>query len=231
MEFESRGDTVKISVVDSGIGIKPEHMQKLFVPFERMDAEHSGIDGSGIGLALSKQIIELMNGSIGADSEHGVGSTFWIELQTANPTTSHKKEFKTESSDFNGNCHVLYIEDNVSNLRVVEAMLRHYPSLKLISANNGSFGLEAAKEYRPDVILLDINLPDMNGYDVLKILRQNSATGNIPVIALSADAMPIDVERGLAAGFDDYLTKPVDAEKLFEVLATHSLATKQRFAR
>lgn len=224
---ESCDDIIKITIVDSGFGIKPEHMQKLFVPFERMDAESSGVDGSGIGLALSKQIIELMNGAIGADSKHGAGSTFWIELQTAKPSTALKKELQFEDSDLNGTYSVLYIEDNASNLHVVEAMLRHYPALKLISATNGSIGLEAAKEYLPDVILLDINLPDMNGYDILKILRQSSTTSNIPVIALSADAMSIDVERGLAAGFDDYLTKPVDANKLFDVIAKHSVTAKQ----
>ncbi|MGD8594826.1 MAG: ATP-binding protein [Gammaproteobacteria bacterium] len=230
VECESCDDTVKISVIDSGVGIKPEHMQKLFTPFERMDAEYSGVDGTGIGLALSKQIIELMNGSIGVDSNQGVGSTFWIELQTTKPPSQNEEEAIHELTELNSRCHVLYIEDNVSNLRVVEAMLRHHPKLKLMSANNGSFGLELAQEYRPDVVLLDIHLPDMNGYDVLQALRQNVMTGRIPVIALSADAMPIDVEQGLAAGFDDYLTKPVDAEKLFSVLAKYSIATKQPIA-
>jgi CheY-like chemotaxis protein len=113
---------------------------------------------------------------------------------------------------------VLYIEDNAANLKVVEAMLRHQPELKLISATNGEYGLELAKRYRPDVILLDIHLPGMDGYAVLKALKADSSTRDIPVLALSADAMPIDVETGIKAGFVDYLTKPVKIERLVDAL-------------
>jgi PAS domain S-box-containing protein len=228
---ESRGDVVRINVTDSGVGIKPEHMQKIFLPFERMDAEHSGIDGSGIGLALSKQIIELMDGAIGADSTPGVGSTFWIELKANNPSTLNEQEAKSETADFGDSCNVLYIEDNISNQRVVEAIVGRQPKLKLMVANNGSFGLELAKEYVPDVILLDINLPDISGYEVLKALRNNSVTSSIPVIALSADAMHFDVARGLAAGFNGYLTKPIDANKLIEALINHSFTIEQSITR
>jgi len=230
VQCESRDGKIRISIIDTGVGIRPEHMQKLFLPFERMDAEYSGIDGSGIGLALSKQIIELMNGTIGTDSKPGEGSTFWVELQSNDQSTLSDPQL-SQRPNFDAGCQVLYIEDNISNLRVVEAILRHYPKLKLMSANNGCFGLELANDYIPDVILLDINLPDMSGYDILKALRQSAPTNNIPVIALSADAMPVDIERGLAAGFNEYLTKPIDANKLIDALLTHNTAAKKTIFR
>lgn len=220
---QSQNGVIRISITDTGIGIKPEYIDRLFMPFERLDAERSGVDGAGIGLALSKQLVELMNGRIGVESTPGQGSTFWIELVIvdAQKKKDGDKPFILRNQE--AGCTVLYIEDNLANYRVVEAMLRRYPGMNLIYAGNGSYGLELANEYLPDIILLDIHLPDIGGYEVLHRLRSMLATSAIPVIALSADAMPIDIDRGLAAGFNDYLTKPIDANNLVATLTRYSI--------
>ena len=212
-------DRLRLSVTDTGMGISEERMPDLFVPFERLGAEHSGIDGTGIGLALAKQLMELLGGYIGVDSVPGQGSTFWIEIplgQAAEPDIGVQalpaSDRQTDPSV------VLYVEDNAANLRVVEAVFRRYPQMKLLSAMNGEKGLELARQFHPDVILLDINLPGMNGFDVLRELKQRPDTRDIPLIALSADAMPFDVERGLEAGFRRYLTKPVKIDELLQAL-------------
>jgi len=213
---------MRVSVTDTGPGIPPEKIGSLFVPFERLGAEYSAIPGTGIGLALVKQLAELMGGVIGVHSEPGRGATFWLELplgptatarNTTNPNTT-----ATVLHTSRARHTVLYVEDNAANLRVVEAIFRRYPHLHLISAVTGRHGLELAQRYIPDAVLLDIHLPDMNGYDVLKTLRIDPATRAIPALALSADALPLDVEKGLMAGFRHYLTKPLDVEKLIAAL-------------
>jgi PAS domain S-box-containing protein len=212
---------LRIAVTDTGPGIAREKLAGVFKPFERLGAEFSAVDGTGIGLALSSQLAELMDGTVGLDSTPGEGSTFWIDLaatpEGARIAVAGDKEGRTkdETADLTT---VLYIEDNTANLRVVEAMFRHQPNLRLLSATNGEYGLEMAQHYLPRAILLDIHLPGMDGYAVLDALRSNNATRDIPVIAVSADAMPIDIERGRRAGFVEYLTKPVKAESLVNAL-------------
>lgn len=225
VEVDKNNGQACIRVTDTGPGIPKDQMNRLFIPFERLNAGNTGVDGSGIGLALSKQLTELMGGTIGADSETGKGSVFWIKLPLSEPTeVLHATELPEESAlTDRTHCLVLYIEDNAANLRVVEAMLRHYPELNLLSAVNGLYGLALAKQYRPDVILLDINLPDINGYEVLKRLREDGDTSHIPVMALSADAMPLDIEKGLAAGFRHYLTKPVKVNELIQAIKSVEL--------
>jgi PAS domain S-box-containing protein len=212
--------TVRLSVTDTGPGIAPEQREHLFKPFERLGAEFSAVDGTGIGLALSRQLAELMGGTLGVDSTPGEGSTFWIDLPVAPDTPGIDTEVPVAlpPEAGTGQLRILYVEDNPANLRVVEAMFRHQPHLALLSATNGEFGLELARRYRPDAILLDIHLPGMDGYAVLDILKQDTNTSSIPVIALSADAMPIDIETGLNAGFARYLTKPVKVEALMQAL-------------
>jgi len=211
---------IRISVTDTGPGIDAAQMHNLFRPFERLGAEFTGITGTGIGLAIAKELVELMGGTIGVDSTHGEGSTFWIDLPLAQAgdTVLAPPAAKTAVQSGLVQHTVLYIEDNPANLRVVEAFFRHFPSYRLLTASNGEFGLELARRYRPDAILLDIHLPGMDGYSVLDQLRADSVTRSIPVIALSADAMPLDIERGLKAGFLRYLTKPLRTDELVEAL-------------
>jgi len=190
----------------------------LFKPFERLGAEYSAVDGAGIGLALSKQLAELMNGVLRMQSTTGEGSVFSLELPTIQMAPEADRFAAAAPGQGVGLKNVLCVEDNAANLRVVEAIFRHHTQLRLISATNGEVGLELAQRYLPDAILLDIHLPGMDGYAVLKALQADPRTRHIPVVALSADAMPIDVEKGLAAGILHYITKPFDIPKLLDIV-------------
>lgn len=215
-------DRVRLLITDCGTGIAADNIPDLFVPFERLGAEKSSIDGTGIGLALSRQLSELMGCDLGFKSKVGQGSTFWVEMPRADYDREKEDAMEHESTQTTDMaCKVLYIEDNPANLRLVEAMLKTHKDITLLSANNGQFGLELAQQYLPDIILLDIQLPDMDGYKVLNALREHSETRDIPVIAISADAMPLDVEKGLKAGFREYLTKPVRIEEVVRAIRTN----------
>ncbi len=209
---------IRISIRDTGPGIEPEKIGSLFRPFERLGAEFRAVEGAGIGLALSKRLTEMMNGTIGVESRPGQGSTFWIDLPATQ--SERKPDIPDRPVPLVGVARrtILYVEDNAANLRVIEAIFRRHGDLNLISAANGEFGLELARRYKPDAILLDIHLPGMDGYAVLDALRANEITCAIPAIALSADAMPNDIEKGLAAGFACYLTKPVNVRDLLEAI-------------
>lgn len=207
--------SVKIAVTDTGPGISPADRNRLFQPFERLGAEHRNVEGTGIGLALSKKITTLMGGELELDSTPGHGSTFTVTLRSAGASHSHTaRSLDREHDVADDGMTVLYIEDDAANLRVVEALLRRYPQYRLLSAVNGEYGLELARRYRPGLILLDIRLPGMDGYRVFEELQKYQETASIPVVALSADAMPIEIERGLKAGFKNYLTKPVRMDLL-----------------
>ncbi len=210
--------TVRIAVVDDGPGIAPERVERLFQPFERLGAESGPVEGSGIGLALSRHLAEAMGGRMGVQTQAGLGATFWIDMPLGEAPDGDAPQGAGAARDAGPALQVLYIEDNVANLRVVEAMLRLRPALRLTTAMRGEHGLELARRLRPDVILLDIHLPGLDGYAVLDALRTDAATRAIPVIALSADAMPAEIDRGRRAGFADYLTKPVIVDDLFAAL-------------
>ncbi len=213
---------LRLSITDTGPGIAPEKRALLFKPFERLGAEAGVEPGAGIGLALAKQFADLMDAELGVDSAPGQGSTFWVDL-TMTPNSLNSDSSVDTPIDImveNDTYKVLYIEDNAANQRVVEAMFRHEPSLSLLTAASGEYGLELAQHHVPDAILLDIHLPGMDGYAVLQALHANARTRDIPVIALSADAMPFDIDSGLNAGFIRYLTKPVRLDELMEVLLT-----------
>jgi len=212
------GKRLQLRITDTGPGLTEEQIKLLFRPFERLGAEFSAVDGAGIGLALSKQLTELMGGELGVESTPGQGSTFWIELPLA-LSASKGTAAPAPAADQGKKLCVLYVEDNAANLRVVEAMLRRQPSLQLLTATNGEDGLELARRVKPALILLDIHLPGMSGYQVLAALQDDPGTRDIPVIALSADAMPLDIETGLKAGFRRYLTKPIKTNELLEAIA------------
>ena len=216
---EQHGGRIRLSVSDDGMGIAPEKLARLFQPFERLGAEHGKVEGTGIGLALSSQLARLMEAELGVDSREGVGSDFWIDLRTAgaerpDATPAAQRAPAPEKTAFD----VLYVEDNESNVEVIAAFLSQHPHVRLATAGDGPAGLAQARANKPDVILLDIHLPGPDGYQVLAELRADPHLSATPVVALSADAMPYDIQRGLAAGFDRYLAKPVDLSELLQTL-------------
>ncbi len=216
------GDSVQIRISDTGPGLTPEQQASLFVAFERLDADRRGVEGTGIGLALAKSLTELMGGEIGVESTPGQGSTFWVRMPVTEAHSGAEPEVegaaKPARVDGGRQWDVLCIEDNPANLRLVERILARRTDIRLLSASAPGLGLELAAAHRPALILLDINLPDMSGYDVMKCLRENAATSDIPVVAISANAMPRDMARGKAAGFVDYLTKPLNVGRFNSVI-------------
>ena len=223
VNIQQQADRFHFAVTDTGNGLSPEQQQNLFTAFNRLGAEKSGIEGTGIGLYITRKIIELMKGSIGCDSKEGEGSTFWFDIPLsenrveAEPDNDIKE--KNSLRKWRGEKHsILYIEDNPANLRLVEQLVASIPELHMWSAPEPLLGLELAMEYRPDIILLDINLPGMDGYQVLEQLKNNSSTRHITVIAVSANAMPADIEKGIASGFDAYITKPVNVVELMTLI-------------
>lgn len=214
---------LRILVTDSGPGIPAERMQELFQPFSRLGAENGTIEGTGIGLTITRRIIEMMGGQVDAISEIGVGSTFWIELPRGDmPVAAPELKTTGDTTPLQhvdaANYVVLYIEDNPSNIKLVEQILIRHKNLQLLSAFTPELGIELARTHHPELILLDINLPGMNGYQVLEIFKSDAALKDIPVIAITANAMPSEVEDGLAAGFTDYLTKPLDIAHFLAII-------------
>ena len=222
---QSGPERLRLSVQDTGHGLNPEQLANLFQPFNRLGQEAGAQEGTGIGLVVTKRLVELMGGEIGVTSSPGVGSVFSIELGSTAPLASALPERGPEAQaapsapPAEGEPHlVLYVEDNPANLRLVEEIVAFRRDLRLLSAPDGHLGLELAKAHRPDAILMDLNLPGMSGFEVLRQLRADPETTWIPVIALTANAMPRDIERGMAAGFHRYLTKPIDIEKFTEAI-------------
>jgi CheY-like chemotaxis protein/anti-sigma regulatory factor (Ser/Thr protein kinase) len=219
---ERSGGRLRMLVTDTGHGISPDKIERLFTPFDRLGAEGAGIEGTGLGLALSKHLVEVMGGTLDVTSQVGVGSTFAVEFPlTAAPADALKLPAaspRVQAEREEGRMVVLYIEDNVSNLRLVEQVLGRRPQTTLLSAMQGQLGLDLAREHRPDLILLDLHLPDVPGDEVLRRLREEPQTRGIPVVILSADATPRQVERLLAAGAQAYLTKPLDVRQLLALV-------------
>lgn len=227
---EPAPDRIRINIKDSGNGLSPENLAHLFQPFNRLGQEAGSEQGTGIGLVVTRQLVELMGGEIGVKSKVGVGSEFWFELNRdvmpsfvdehilpAEPILKKLGDAAIYS--------LLYVEDNPANLLLVEQIIADYGNMRMLSAHDGLLGIELARTHRPDVILMDINLPGINGYEALEMLRNDPLTANIPVLAISANAMPHDIKMGKEAGFLDYLTKPIRVNKFIEALA---LALEQR---
>lgn len=211
IEVSRRDDSVRVAVSDNGIGIEASQQKLLFTPFSRLGQENTAIEGVGIGLALSKSLVEAMDGAIGFESEAGAGSTFWIDLPLAEPAEASLDAADTDAAlAAAGGYSLLYVEDHPSNVRLMEHLVATLDNVRMYAAPSGGIGLELARAHRPDIIVLDLNLPGMNGTDVLRQLKAHPSSWNTPVIALTAAAMPSDVKRGLAAGFYRYITKPLD---------------------
>jgi PAS domain S-box-containing protein len=214
----------RISVRDTGHGLAPDKLRQLFQPFNRLGQEHSAEDGTGIGLVMSKLLVELMGGTIGVESSVGVGSLFWFELNSTSPRELGDNQAAPKSlepftlQEGARQQTVLYVEDNPANLSLVEQLVARRPDLHLLSAGNATLGIEIARAQRPDVILMDINLPGLNGFQALEILKEDSEMLGIPVIALSANAMVGDVTKGLEAGFFRYITKPINIVEFMQAL-------------
>jgi PAS domain S-box-containing protein len=213
---------VRLRVTDTGAGVAPELHERLFAPFDRLDAESRGIEGTGLGLALSKGLMEAIGGSLGVESEPGVGTTFWIELPLATTSTNladvDAGVATTPASNATRSATVLYVEDNVGNVRLLERLMVHRPNVRLITSLQGSLGFELAQQHRPDLILLDVHMPDLSGYEVLERLRADPRTVSIPVVMLSADASHEQMQRFRDAGARDYLTKPLDLQNFLSQL-------------
>ena len=222
---------VRVAISDCGPGISAAQQERLFTAFERLDADRSAVEGAGIGLALSKWLVDLMHGTIGVHSELGIGSTFWVLLNPAAPAVADAPaapadpaalpapDARTPASPGQRQT-VLYIEDNTVNQLLMEGMLAQRPGIRLLVAGLPGTGLAMALQARPDLVLLDIQLPEMSGFEVLARLRAQPATRDIPVIAVSANAMPDDVAEARRAGFDAYLTKPLELQRLLAAVDT-----------
>ncbi len=214
---------VRITVKDTGAGLPPEKLMQLFQPFNRLGQEAKGEEGTGIGLVVSKRLVELMDGVIGVESMVGTGSIFWVELPSTSPLVLPAEIDPVTIAEsgtvaLEGMRTLLYVEDNPANLQLVERLIGRRNDIRLLSAMDGNLGVDLAKSCLPDVILMDINLPGIGGLEALKILRDDITTAHIPVIALSANAMPRDIERGLDAGFFRYLTKPIKVSEFMHTL-------------
>ena len=222
----SAPERVRISVRDTGAGLPPEKLAQLFQPFNRLGQEAGAEEGTGIGLVVTKRLVELMGGAIGVESTRrrwaacSGSSCVVADAPQLAPATTPSRRWRRRSRvrEAPRCAPLLYVEDNPANLKLVEQLIARRPDMRLLSATNGNLGIELARAPQPDVILMDINLPGMSGIEALQILRDDPATAHIPVIALSANAMPRDIERGLEAGFFRYLTKPIKVDEFMETL-------------
>lgn len=215
------GDRLRIEISDTGRGIPEQKMALLFSPFERLGAEESGVEGTGVGLALSKKLTEVMGGTIGAVSQFGRGSRFFVEfprIESQMERYERHEDAQPVTEAPHKPATILYVEDNLSNSILMERILANRPGIKLITAMQGRLGLDLAREHVPDLILLDVHLPDMNGDAVLRLLRTDDRTKDIPVAMVSADATPGQIDRLKLAGAQAYLTKPIDVKELLAFL-------------
>jgi len=220
----SAPERIRISVADTGAGLPPEKLAQLFQPFNRLGQEAGGVAGTGIGLVVTKRLAELMEGVLGVESTVGVGSVFWCELNSA-----VAPQLAVQSSEAEASVPpqlpagaprrtLLYVEDNPANMKLVEQLIERCPDIRLVTAVNGTLGIELARATQPTVILMDINLPGISGIEALKVLREDPATAHIPVVALSANAMTRDIKMCLEMGFFRYLTKPIKVNEFMDTL-------------
>jgi len=217
-------ERIRISVTDTGSGLSPEKLAQLFQPFNRLGQETGGVAGTGIGLVVTKRLTEMMGGVLGVESTPGSGSVFWCELTVAQAPELEVQNgeadvfVRPQSLAAASPRTLLYVEDNPANMELVEQLVARCPDIRMMTAVNGTLGIERARATLPTVILMDINLPGISGIKALKILSEDPTTAHIPVVALSANAMPRDIANGLEAGFFRYLTKPIKVREFMETL-------------
>jgi len=216
--------TLRLNVRDNGKGIPANRQAEVFQPFNRLSAEFSKVEGSGVGLVITKQLVEMMHGRLDFQSTEGVGTEFWIDLPIASEWNHQESEiiksvdFAPTQLEFENHKRVLYIEDNPTNIRLLQQFFERHDCMSLDIAEEPFIGIYKARSTQPDLIILDINLPGMDGFEALNVLKNDPMTKHIPVVGLSANAMPYDIERGIKSGFFEYLTKPVDMNRLIETL-------------
>jgi len=234
VDFAAAGShSIRLSVRDTGVGLSPEQLAQLFQPFNRLGKEAGTEEGTGIGLVVTKRLVELMGGNIGVTSTEGAGSIFWIELPVAAAPLlalmqdAHAATLAPLVPDGRPLRTVLYVEDNQANLEVVAQLIGRRQDLRLLTAMDGQLGVEYARACVPDVILMDINLPGLSGTAAMQLLRADPATAHIPIIALSANAVPRDIEQALAAGFFNYVTKPIVVARFMDALDVALLFAQQ----
>src|SRR5438105_3493484 len=219
----SENDKLRVVVSDTGPGFSAEKLSRLFIPFDRLGAEQSDVQGTGLGLALSQRLIQAMGGGIGVENSCSYGSTFWVELPRTKSPLEQTRPAKARESK---HCRrvegkkrtILYIEDNLSNLTLIEQILEERPEIELLTAMQGQVGLDLARQHSPDLVLLDLHLPDIPGWEVLSQLKASATTCEIPVVVVSADATTRQIKRLTKAGALNYLTKPLDVTEFFRVL-------------
>jgi signal transduction histidine kinase/ActR/RegA family two-component response regulator len=213
-----KDERVRINFTDTGKGLSEKEQLHLFQPFERLGAENTSVEGSGMGLVITRKLIELMGGEVGVDSKIGCGSTFWVILPLAkkeilvdiSKSDSELLSNNSKNSKHNLSNKILYIEDNPANFRLVENIIKKHTSFELLSSVSGNDGIKVAIEQKPYLILLDLNLPDISGFDVFEKIRENKELSNTPIIAVSANAMQYDIDKAIELGFLDYIVKPID---------------------
>jgi PAS domain S-box-containing protein len=216
--------SIRIGVRDTGPGLAPAQLAQLFQPFNRLGRESGAEEGTGIGLVVTKRLVGLMGGAIGVESTVGVGSVFWIELsltrapELAALEAAHVAQKPPQAQEGVPPRTLLYVEDNPANLELVEQLVARRADLRMMSATDAEQGIDLARSFLPEVILMDINLPGLNGIEAMQILRADPSTAHIPIIALSANAVPRDVEKGLESGFFGYLTKPIKVDRFMDAL-------------
>lgn len=213
---------LRLSIIDTGQGISADNIKKLFKPFERLGAESTTVEGTGIGLALTQKLLELMHAKIGVESKQGNGSTFWIDIPLSHKpqvdSILHKVHHSNSSTSTENSCTILCIEDNPANLKLIQRLLAVKTYINLLTAHNAEIGFELAQAHKPDLILSDINLPGMSGLELLRKIKQDNTLKNIPVIAISANALRKDIDKGLQQGFVAYLTKPINIEEFHSTI-------------